>query len=70
MQIEQLISYCRLLTQFQQVERQMLVPSGKRNENDIEHSYLLAMTGWYIAATAKLELRQDLVIKYALVHDL
>jgi putative hydrolases of HD superfamily len=70
MQIEQLISYCRLLTQFQQVERQMLVPSGERNENDVEHSYLLAMTGWYIVTTAKLNLRQDLVIKYALVHDL
>ncbi|HEX7259576.1 MAG TPA: HD domain-containing protein [Candidatus Saccharimonadia bacterium] len=70
MQIEQLISYCRLLTQFQQVERQMLVPSGERNENDVEHSYLLAMTGWYIATTAKLDLQHDKVIKYALVHDL
>ncbi len=70
MQIEQLIAYCRLLTQFQQVERQMLVPSGERNENDVEHSYLLAMTGWYIATTAKLDLRHDLLIKYALVHDL
>lgn len=38
-------------------------------ENDTEHSYNLALSAWYLAQHFP-ELNVDLVIKYALVHDL
>jgi len=70
MKIASLIEFCELLVQFQETERHMLLPSGQREENDAEHSYMLAMTAWYVAAQAKLPLDIGRVIKYALAHDL
>ena len=71
MTIDELISFCRLILQFRSVERRVQLPSSSQNENDVEHSYMLAMTAWYIASThTELKLNVDLVIKYALAHDM
>ena len=59
-----------LLTEFQAVERQMYIPRLDRLENDSEHSYNLTMAAWLIISQDNLPLDLDLVIKYALVHDL
>lgn len=59
-----------LLTQFQAIERQIPLPILGRMENDTEHSYNLAMAAWLIVSHDKIPLDLDLVIKYALVHDL
>ena len=48
----------------------MYIPELGRFENDSEHSYNLAMAAWLIIAKDKLPLDTNLVIKYALVHDL
>lgn len=48
----------------------MLISGDNRQENDVEHSYSLAMLAWYIAETEQLNLDTDLIVKYALVHDL
>jgi putative hydrolase of HD superfamily len=49
----------------------MMFATGEdRRENDSEHSFQLAMVGWYIISTKKLKYNIDKVIKYALVHDL
>jgi putative hydrolase of HD superfamily len=69
MNVQQLLGFCELMVQFQEVDRRLLLPSGAE-ENDAEHSYILAMTAWYVVSTAKLELDLNLVIKYALAHDI
>lgn len=69
--IHRLVELQKLLSEFTQVER-----SVHRNhlgkyvtENDVEHSYNLAMTAWYLS-TWFTELDKNLLIQYALVHDL
>ncbi len=64
-----LIKFTELLNKFRSVERVVLVNGENRMENDVEHSYFLAMLAWYIADANKLDLNTDLLIKYALVHD-
>ncbi len=60
----------RLLHDFQSVERVAHAPDLKRYENDVEHSYFLAMTAWYLVDSLKLDLDRSLVLQYALAHDL
>lgn len=59
-----------LLVNFQAVERNIPIPKLSRQENDTEHSYNLAIAAWVIISQDNLPLNLDLVIKYALVHDL
>ncbi len=47
----------------------MHVPGTDRRENDIEHSYHLAMLAWYIADSNSLLLDKNLLLSYSLVHD-
>lgn len=48
----------------------MRVNGVGRQENDVEHSYQLAMLAWYIASSRDLGMDTDRIIRYALVHDL
>lgn len=65
-----LLKLLDILTDFQAVDRRIYLPALGRVENDTEHSYNLAMAAWLIADRDNLPLDVDLVIKYALVHDL
>jgi 5'-deoxynucleotidase YfbR-like HD superfamily hydrolase len=69
--IHRLIELQKLLVLFSQVERRNHRKRGGDfiAENDTEHSYNLAMTAWYLAQWFQ-ELDRDLVIRYALVHDI
>ncbi len=67
--IHRLLEFQRLLQQFQSVERVTHTPKSHRWENDTEHSYNLAMTGWYLCGHFP-HLNRDKVVRYALVHDL
>lgn len=60
----------KLLTNFQGVERGVVVPGSTRKENDTEHSYNLALAAWLIIEKDQLPLDINLCLKYALVHDL
>jgi putative hydrolase of HD superfamily len=64
------ISFMELLHAFQRVERVAHVPKKDRRENDVEHSYLLAMLAWYLVDSLKLSLDKNKVLRYALAHDL
>lgn len=70
MKLENVLEFAQMLNAFRQVERVVYVNGSDRLENDSEHSYHLAMLAWYIADSGKLDLDKDLIIKYALVHDL
>ncbi len=69
--IHRLIELQRLLASFTQVERtNRRMHSGKLvPENDVEHSYSLAMTAWFLARWFP-DLNKDLLLRYSLVHDL
>jgi putative hydrolases of HD superfamily len=67
--VKNLIEFTKFTFLLQQVERIVLIPGTGRHENDVEHSWQLAMIGWYLAELLKLPLNKDLLIKYALVHD-
>ena len=67
--IAHILQFTKLLNKFQEVERVVNLPGREGKENDVEHSYQLAMLAWYIAESNSLKLNKDLLIKYALVHD-
>jgi len=67
--LSKIINFTKLLNKFRSVERVLLVNEKDRNENDVEHSYYMAMLAWYIVNVNKLDLDINLVIKYALIHD-
>lgn len=68
--LDRLLSFARILTELQAVERVIRIKGGGRWENDVEHSYSLAMLAWYILDTERLPLDRDKVFRYALAHDL
>lgn len=67
--INKALEFSELLNKFRSVERAVLVNGEDRMENDVEHSYFLAMLAWYIADANKLDLDKNLLLKYALIHD-
>lgn len=68
--LSKLLKFTKLILDFRGVKRTMDVPAEGRFENDVEHSYELAMQAWFFIAQNNLDLNKDLVLKYALVHDL
>lgn len=68
--IENALKALALLHDFQQVERTIFVPKQDRQENDLEHSYLLAMLAWQLGEILAPDLSREKIIRYALVHDL
>lgn len=64
-----LLELSRLTVRFAKVERAPRYPSGDR-ENDVEHSYHLALLATEMAADYYPELDVGLVAQYSLVHDL
>lgn len=69
--LHRLIELQKLLLAFSQIDRQSHRKHNKGyiNETDTEHSYNLAMTAWFLAPHFP-ELDRDLLIRYALAHDL
>lgn len=65
-----ILRFIEFTHKFQQVRRIIFVNHEDRNENDTEHSFQLALLGWYIVSSQKLSYNVDLIIKYSLVHDL
>ena len=70
MELVDILQFSKLLNTFGCVERVCYKPDTEVRENDVEHSYQLAMLAWYIAGNSSLALNKDLVLRYALVHDL
>lgn len=68
--LEKLLGFARMLNELQAVQRVVRVKGADRWENDMEHSYNLAMLGWYIVDSRKLPLDREKVFRYALAHDL
>lgn len=59
----------QLTQDFAEVQRVPRYQNGER-ENDVEHSYMLALTAREVARTLGLNLNMEKVMGFALVHDL
>ncbi len=70
MTLKKLLKFVEFTHQFQQVRRVLLVNGEDRQENDAEHSFQLALVAWYLIDAKNLKLDLDMVLKYAIVHDL
>ena len=68
--LEDMMQFSQLMLRLQDVIRAIHVPGRDIKENDVEHSYHLAMMGWYLNISGKLGYDTDSLIKYALIHDL
>lgn len=61
--IARLIEFQRLLLKFRAIERKLyLPPETNKLENDVEHSYVLAMMAWYVGSYFP-ELDNNLLIR-------
>jgi 5'-deoxynucleotidase YfbR-like HD superfamily hydrolase len=62
--------FTRFMLQFQSIIRQVSIPGRDTKENDIEHSYQLAMMSWHLNQAGDWGLDDARLIRYALVHDI
>src|SRR6266498_1836918 len=65
-----IVKFIQLTHEFQSVTRRIFVVGDSRRENDMEHSFQLALLAWYIADSEKLALDKNRLVQYALIHDL
>ncbi|MFA6601622.1 MAG: HD domain-containing protein [Candidatus Paceibacterota bacterium] len=70
MKIEELISLADFLQDFSNIKRSVRIKDHPDLENDAEHSYILAISSWYIAEKLHLEVNKERLFEYALAHDL
>lgn len=68
--LKNILEFTELLNAFNDTERVNYRPKCINQENDVEHSYQLAMLAWYISDNISPNLNKHLILKYALVHDL
>jgi len=67
--VNRLIELQSFLHAFQSIERTVDVPDREAAENDVEHSFHLALAGWFLASDFP-ELDRNKIIRYSLIHDL
>ncbi|MFA5934823.1 MAG: HD domain-containing protein [Candidatus Paceibacterota bacterium] len=67
--LDKSLKFLKLLRNFEKVERAIFRPTDKK-ENDVEHSYQVAMMAWFLSDQFNISLSKDKLIKYGLVHDL
>lgn len=68
--LEDMLQFSQLMLRLQDVVRAIHVPGRDNKENDVEHSYHLAMMGWYLNMSGELGYDTDRLVRYALIHDL
>ena len=68
--MKELIAFIEFSQKFALIERITLSLGKKRNENDAEHSFQLALSAWYLNEKDSLGLDVSRIARYALVHDL
>ncbi len=67
--IDRLAELQQFIADFARVERMPQLADIDRPENDVEHSYGLALTCWFLAPKIASELNLEKIFGYALAHD-
>ncbi len=68
--IERIAQLQKLIADFSNIQRMLNLGDTGRRENDVEHSYGLALTCWFIAPKIAPELDLKKILMYALAHDI
>ncbi|HET6747018.1 MAG TPA: HD domain-containing protein [Candidatus Saccharimonadales bacterium] len=68
--IERIADLQQFVADFSKVTRVPLLSDTNRLENDVDHSYGLALTCWYLAPKIAPDLNLEKIFKYALSHDI
>ena len=68
--IDRIAELQQLIADFAKVRRVPELADNGYNENDVEHSYGLAMTCWYLHPFLVPELDLGLILRYSLAHDI
>lgn len=67
--VERLAELQQFVANFSKVNRAFELADTGRMENDVDHSYSLALICWYLAPKIAPELNEARIFKYALAHD-
>jgi putative hydrolase of HD superfamily len=67
--VERLAELQQFIADFAKVERVPHLADTGRAENDVEHSYGLALTCWFLAPKIAPQLSLEKIFTYALAHD-
>jgi putative hydrolase of HD superfamily len=68
--IDRIADLQQFIADFSKVTRVPLLGDTNRLENDVDHSFGLALTCWYLAPKIAPELSLEKIFKYALSHDI
>lgn len=68
--IDRLAELQQMIADFAKIERVAHLDDGRRLENDVEHSYGVALICWYLQPKIAPELDMLKIFKYALSHDI
>lgn len=68
--MDRLAELQQLIADFSKVKRAVPLADANDAENDVEHSYGLAMTCWYLHDKIAPELDLSKILRYALAHDI
>jgi 5'-deoxynucleotidase YfbR-like HD superfamily hydrolase len=67
--VNRLADLQQFVADFSRVTRVPQLANTGRLENDVDHSYALALTCWFLAPKIAPELSLEKILKYALAHD-
>jgi putative hydrolase of HD superfamily len=67
--LDRLAQLQQFIADFSQVNRMMDLADTGRPENDVDHSFGLALTCWFLAPKIAPTLSLEKIFKYALAHD-
>jgi putative hydrolase of HD superfamily len=68
--VDRLAELQQLVADFSKVKRAVPLADANGAENDVEHSYGLAMTCWYLHDKIAPDLDLSKILRYALAHDI
>lgn len=68
--MDRLADLQQLIADFSKVKRAVPLADANDAENDVEHSYGLAITCWYLHDKIAPELDLSKILRYALAHDI
>lgn len=68
--IDRIAELQQLIADFSKIERVVSYADTGRKENDVDHSFGLALTCWFMAPKVAPELDIHKILMYALAHDL
>lgn len=59
----------QLTVELSRIDRKHYLPQSKRRENDLEHSFTVALLCWYLFEKLQPDLNIAKILKYAMAHD-